>query len=261
MRITAVLNQKGGVGKTALAVGVAGALADTGARVLLVDLDPQGHATTQALHLEEAEGEARLAAALTGDWTGPVHELATTHSHADGGGTLEVWANSIDMFVVARQLDLLRARETRLSRLLEQVAGEYEHVLIDCPPALDVLTDNALAAADGLLIPVQLERSSQRALHLLLQQIHSLEQALQRPQLQLHGLVPALYRRPLTVLARTVLAELEQLPLPTLAHLPLAVTVAESWEAGTPLTRYAPDTEAAATCRELATTLTKESTP
>lgn len=258
MEVTAVLNQKGGVGKTALAVGVAGALADTGARVLLVDLDPQGHATTQALRLSEAAAEGpRLATALT-EADVPAGRLAVQHSTTPAGGVLDVWVNSMDMFVVARQLDLLRARETRLSRLLAQVRADYDHAIIDCPPALDVLTDNALAAAEGIVIPVQPERSSQRALSLLLSQISSLETALQRPQLTLHGLVPSLYRRPLTVLSRTVLAELAELPVPMLEHLPLSVVVGESWEAGTPITQHAPDSAAAAACRSLAATLDKE---
>lgn len=260
MDVTAVLNQKGGVGKTALAVGVAGALADAGARVLLVDLDPQGHATTQALGLPEETEEPQLASALTGDSGGDARRLAVTHSLTPTGGRLDLWPNSMAMFVVARQLEQVRAREARLSRLLEQVRTDYEHVIIDCPPALDVLTDNALAAADGVLIPVQPERSSQRALSLLLSQISSLETALQRPRLALHGLVPSLYRRPATVLARTILSELAQLPLPTLDHLPLSVIVGESWEAGTPITQHAPESEVAATCHALANTLSQETT-
>jgi chromosome partitioning protein len=159
------------------------------------------------------------------------------------------------MFLVARELDRLRMREVRLARLLEQVADDYDHALIDCPPALDALTDNALAAADGVLIPVQPERSSVRALRLLLDQIQTLETQLRRAPIELHGTVPSCYRRPLSVVSRTVMTELDELSLPVLAHLPLSVTVTEGWEAGQPVTITAPKSEQAGQYRIVARAL------
>jgi chromosome partitioning protein len=258
VRVTAVLNQKGGVGKTALSVGVAGALAaEQGRRVLLVDLDPQGHATTEALQLAEAEDRAaRLAAALPGEYTGPAGALSVRHS-TYGTGLLDVWPTSVDMFLVGRKLEQLRARkEDQLQRLLADVAGDYDHAVIDCPPALDVLTDNALTAADGVLIPVQLDPSMLRALRLLFDQIDSLEAMLRRVPIDLHGLVPGVYRRPRTKLAESVLTkDLGSIGLPILAHLPLAVAVPEAWRAGQPLTVYAPDHENSAALRGIAKVL------
>lgn len=255
MRVTCVLNQKGGVGKTGLVAGVAGALVEAGRRVLAVDLDPQGHLTTEALGLEEAAEGRSLAAALTGAYPGPVSDLVVRHSSSPAGGVLDVLPAGLDMFTLGRDLDRLPAREVRLARAVESLAQAYDHCLLDCPPALDILSDNALAAADGLVIPVQPERTSVRALRLLLDQVEALEQALRRAPIVLHGLVPGVYRRPLSRLAATVMAELQGLGLPVLAHLPLAVVVTEAWDAGTPVPQYAPDSEHAAAYRAVAEVL------
>lgn len=257
MRTTCVLNQKGGVGKTGLVAGVGGALADRGRRVLLVDLDPQGHLTVEALGLDEADPAGpTLAKALTGSYRGPTEQLVTQHSSTEAGGALDVLPHALAMFTAGRDLDRLTAREWRLARVLEDLAGDYDHCLIDCPPALDILTDNAIAAAHGLVIPVQPERTSMRALGLLLDQVDAVENALRRPQLDLHGLVPSVYRRPLSRLATSVMAEFGQYDhVPVLAHLPLSVTVTEAWDAGQPVTRYAADSEHATAYRTVADVL------
>lgn len=260
MRVTGVLNQKGGVGKTALAVGVGGALAEAGRRVLLGDLDPQGHLTVTALRLPRVPvEEPSLAAALAGDYDGPVADLVVRHSTTPAGGVLDVLPTSYRMWTAVRDLDRRPDRERQLGRLLEELADAYDHVLLDAPPALDILTDSVLAAAHGVLIPVQPEDSSIEALRLLLGQVRALERALRRPPIRLHGLVVSLYRRPLSSIDRTVLDQLETLDgLPILAHLPLAVVVREAWRAGRPITDYAPDSEIAAACRQLAAALDQE---
>lgn len=257
MRITCVLNQKGGVGKTGLVAGVGGALAERGRRVLMVDLDPQGHLTVEALGLDEADPEGpTLATALTGAYRGSAKRLVTEHSTTEAGGALDVLPHALGMFTAGRELDRLTAREWRLARVLEELGGEYDHCLIDCPPALDILTDNAIAAAHGLLIPVQPERTSMRALGLLLDQVDAVETALRRSRLDLHGLVPSVYRRPLSRLATSVMSEFGQYDhVPVLAHLPLSVTVTEAWDAGLPVTRYAPGSEHATAYRTVANAL------
>jgi chromosome partitioning protein len=219
--------------------------------VLLVDLDPQGHLTVEALGMDEVDDqEANLAAALTGRYTGPATALMVEHS----SGVL-VMPNTMDMFTAGRDLDKLHARETRLKRLLETLADELDHVLLDCPPALDILTDNALGACDGVLIPVQPERTSMRALSLLLDQIDALEAALERSPIKPLGLVPSVYRRPLSKLAASVMGEFAQLPLPILAHVPLATMVTEAWANGQPVTHFAPASEHAEGYRAVADVL------
>lgn len=262
MRTTAVVNQKGGVGKTATALNVGGALAAIGRRVLLVDLDPQGHLTA-ALRVEAGEHPATLAAALTGEYTGPVAELVRHHSTpGEDGGRLDVVPHALEMFTVGRELDKMRAREERLARVLEPLADSYDHCLIDCPPALDILTDNALTAADGVLIPAQAEDSSLRALRLLLAQIDALESELRRTPLMLHGLVVSMLDRGAggqarSGLARSVIESFERLPLPILATVPRGVPVTEAWRMGVPVVEYAPDTDHAEAYRELAAVLDK----
>lgn len=258
MRTTAVVNQKGGVGKTATTINVGGALAAAGRRVLLVDLDPQGH-LTEALRLQAAEDPATLAAAMV-DGRQDAAGLTVTHSQTEAGGRLDVIPHSLHMFTVGRELDKLMARESKLGRVLAALAADYDHCLIDCPPALDILTDNALAAADGVLIPVQAEDSSLRALRLLLAQIDAVEAELRSAPLALHGLVVSMLDRGAggsarSSLARSVIASLEDLPLPILASVPRGVPVTEAWRHGVPVVEYAPETDHAEAFRTLAAAL------
>lgn len=256
--VLAVLNQKGGVGKTGLAVGVAGALAERRRRVLLVDLDPQGHLTTEALRMDEADHEGpNLAGALTGKFIGDLDELIVQRTPNALGGQIDIIPTSVAMFLVVRELHHARNAERRLARLLERLpAGRYDHVIIDCPPSLDILTDNALAASTGLVIPVQPNNTSLRALRLLIDQLAAIEDELQLPPRQLYGLVAGLYRRPLSGIARYKMAELEQWggpeEVPILAHLPLTVAVEEAWLSGVPLTEYLPESPIADGYRRIA---------
>lgn len=258
MRITAVVNQKGGVGKTATAINVGGALAASGRRVLLVDLDPQGH-MTDALKLPSAEPPCTLAAALTGAWTGDPAALVVVYDRG-AGGRLAAVPNNLDMFTVARELDKLRAREERLARVLAPLDGTFDHVLIDCPPALDILTDNALTAADGVLIPVQAEDSSLKALRLLLGQVNALEAELRRTPLTLHGLVVSMLEkgpngRPKSNLALSVIEAYQKLPLPMLATVWRGAPVGEAWRYGRLVIEHAPESEHAEAYRTLAKVL------
>lgn len=267
--VTAVLNQKGGVGKTGLTVGTGGALAELGRRVLLVDLDPQGHLTAEALRMDEAEpGQPNLAAALVGDYTGPAEALVRQRPPHSSGGQVDVIPTTVEMFLVVRQLYHGRAPESRLARLLQRLpTGSYDHVLIDCPPSLDILTDNALVAADGLVIPVQPNNTSLRALRLLVEQLAVVEEELELPRRLLFGLVPGIYRRPLSGLARYKMQQLEQYgspadpdvaPLPILAHLPLAAVVEEAWLNGETVVDYKPNAPIADAYRRIALRLDVE---
>ncbi|MFD8534321.1 ParA family protein [Streptosporangium canum] len=260
MQITAVVNQKGGVGKTTTTINLGGALAEQGQRVLLVDLDPQGH-LTEALKLPEALDGRSLAGILTGAWTGAVDEIVVPYS-TPGTGRLDVIPTTLEMFTVGRELDRLRAREERLGRILAPLDDLYDHCLIDCPPALDILTDNALTAADGVLIPVQAEDSTLRALRLLLAQIDALEAELRRTPLVLHGMVVSMLDRGAggqarSNIGRSVITALEGLPLPIVATIPRGVPISEAWRYGRTVTDYAPDSEHAAEFRALAQVLAK----
>ncbi|RZQ63685.1 ParA family protein [Amycolatopsis suaedae] len=256
MQITSVVNQKGGVGKTALSVGAAAALAEQGHRVLLIDLDPQGHATTEMLGLPEVPPEApSMAKALTKMWKGPVEELAVTHPRAKigSGGTFDVIPTSPGMFDLIRRLDQFRVPGWQLARVIQ--FANYDHVIIDCPPALDVLTNNALTATSGILVPVQPDRTSIRALRLLHDQLRFVEGSVNREPIPIFGLVPGLYRRPMSGYANAALAELAQTGFPILPHVPLGVVMNEAAAHGVPVTTFAPETVQAVAFHQIAQAL------
>ncbi|NAS27460.1 AAA family ATPase [Herbidospora sp. NEAU-GS84] len=260
MRITAVVNQKGGVGKTTTTINLGGALAEMGARVLLVDLDPQGH-LSDALKLPEAGAPAPLGAALLGALPDDPGRIVLPHSITDTGGVVDVVPTAFDMLQVTEQLYQVKAREQRLSRLLARLADRYDHCLIDCPPSLDLLTVNALEASDGAVIPVQLEDSSVKAMRLLLAEVEAVDLDLRpgRP-LTLHGMVVSMLERgaegkPKTVIARSVLASFKQLEaegLPILAQVPRGIPISEAWRFGQTVSAYAPNSEHAAAFRDVA---------
>lgn len=166
----AVTNQKGGVGKTTVAINVAGALADRGHAVLLVDLDPQGYLTSGVGFDDAYTAEPpSLYDALLDPANHAVDELVVHHEEFD------VLPANIDMFNLEQELvSSMRGRE-RLSMLLEDV-DVYDYVIVDCPPSLGILTDNALLACHHVLIPAEAEDTSIRALDLLFKQIDTLEE-------------------------------------------------------------------------------------
>ncbi|MGH3434974.1 MAG: ParA family protein [Sciscionella sp.] len=253
MQITSVINQKGGVGKTALSVGVSAALAELGHRVLLIDLDPQGHATAEFLALPEPVAPApTLADAMSGRWQGTAKELAVPYNRVQfpNSGSLDVIPSSAAMLTLIRRLEQSHVKEQQLTKILDTV--DYEHVVIDCPPALDVLSNNALTVTDGVLVPVQPHRTSVRALRLLQAQMAYIEKALPREPIANYGIVAGLYRRPMPTYSVAVMEEFATFGLPMLPHLPLNVVITEAAAHGLPVTAFAPQSGHALALREIA---------
>jgi len=168
----AVTNQKGGVGKTTLTINIAGALSKQGEEVLVVDLDPQGHAT-EGLGLQDQyeEPPPSLYDVLVDlDNKASINDLVVEHEEFD------VVPSNIDMFNAEPELTTsMRSRE-RLSMALDSLQKDYDYALVDCPPSLGNLTDNAVLACGQVLIPAQAEGTSIRALEILFDQIDTLEE-------------------------------------------------------------------------------------
>jgi chromosome partitioning protein len=246
----AVVNQKGGVGKTTVTVNLAAAFVAVGQRVLVVDLDPQGHAT-EGLGLGDrydAEGPLpTLTAALLGRWEGPAADLVVT-----GAEEIDVIPATVEQFVVEAQLVAVRGREHRLAHLLEQVSPKYDWVLIDCPPSLGALTDNAIVAAGQVLVVAQPQDSSLRALELLLDQVQSIRTGL-RVDVEIAGIVLNMWED--TLVARRTMAALEKLPVPILAVLRRRTRLQEAWAQGRSILELEPRSDVAQVFRDLVATL------
>lgn len=184
-KILAVANQKGGVGKTTTSVNLAASLQATRRKVLLVDLDPQGNATMGS-GVDKSELEYSVYDVLIGEAT---FEQAKTKAPEAGFDILPANGD-----LVAAEIELLEmpARESRLKSILAGVAQQYDFIVIDCPPSLNMLTLNALVAAQGVVIPMQCEYYALEGLSALMDTISAVSET-HNPQLQIEGILRTMY--------------------------------------------------------------------
>ena len=230
--IYAVANQKGGVGKTTTAVNVAACMAEAGSRVLLLDIDPQANATS-GLGMRGAAEVTAAEVLLDGV---PIEEAVM----ATRIPNLDLVASSPDLAGAAVELPGREGRERILLRALAPVVERYQFVFIDCPPSLDLLTVNALVAADRVIVPVQCEYYALEGLSRLLETVATVQASL-NPRLRVTGMLMTMHDSR-TRVSGEVVDEVRR-HFPELAFrtiVPRNVRLAEAPSHGEPVIRYDP---------------------
>jgi chromosome partitioning protein len=232
-QIVAVCNQKGGVGKTTVTINLGAALAHLDQKVLLIDLDPQGH-LTEGVGMQDVYLNATrtLYDCLIGTEDGKLATLLEKHPTEP----FSVIPSSYALMLAEQKLYMTRNREHKLKGLLSQLENHFDWILIDCPPVLGNLTDNALNAARQVVIPIQAEATSVRALDLLFDQIESVERGL-NIQIRILAVVPNLVQD--SAMSKRILTKLKgSVPMVTPFEMRKRVMLQAAWSAGCSIFAY-----------------------
>ena len=244
--VISMCNQKGGVGKTTSSINLGAALAETGRRVLLVDLDPQG-ALSAGLGIQSYELDTTIYNLLV-DTSVSVDEVIV-HTHTEN---LDVIPANIDLSAAEIQLVSEVGREQALYRAIYPVMDRYDYIVVDCQPSLGLLTVNALACSDGVIIPMECEFFSMRGLALLTDTMDKVRARL-NPRLSLTGILVTLYDGR-TLHARDVMSRLMEAFGDTVFETVITRTVRfpETSVAGEPIITWASSSPGAQQYRQLA---------
>lgn len=244
-RMLGIVNQKGGVGKSTTAVNLAACLGEAGKKVLLVDLDPQGNATS-GFGMDKNQRAQCVYNALLEDL-----ELAALIEPVEIEHVFVVPA-TIQLAGAEIELVSVMSRENKLKSLLSAVVNDFDFILIDCPPSLGLLTLNALTAADGLIIPIQCEYYALEGLSKLLETVRLVKNNL-NPNLEVFGVVMTMYDSR-TKLSQQVVDEVRDFFGDTMFKtlIPRTVRLSEAPSFGQPVTLYDPSGKGAAAYRDLA---------
>ncbi|MBA3586904.1 MAG: ParA family protein [Chloroflexi bacterium] len=245
VRVIACTNQKGGVGKTTTVINLAAFLALSGTRTLVIDLDPQGNATS-GLGIDRRNVDHSTYDALVDRF--PISNLVMSTS-VEG---LDLVPSSPSLSGAEIELVGVPARERRLSASLADLADGYERVLIDCPPSLGLLTLNALTAADGVLIPIQTEYYALEGLSQLVNTIRRVREDL-NPRLEIDGVLLTMFDAR-TRLSAQVASEVRRHMNGSVYQtvVPRSVRLSEAPSHGLPIALYDPASRGADAYRELA---------
>jgi chromosome partitioning protein len=245
-KIMAICNQKGGVGKTTSTINLGAALAEYGRRVLLVDFDPQG-ALSVGLGVQPQQLDQTIYNVIM-ERDVAVGDVIMQTS-VDG---MDLLPSNIDLSAAEVQLVAEVGREHTLVRVIQPMIEHYDYILVDCQPSLGLLTVNALAAADGVIIPLECEFFSLRGVALLIDTIDKVRERL-NPKLDITGILPTMYD-PRTLHCREVMARVIEAFGDVVFDSVINRTVRfpETTVAGEPITRWAPRSAGAKAYRSLA---------
>lgn len=244
-RIIAIANQKGGVGKTTTAINLSACLAEAGQKVLAVDFDPQGNATS-GLGFEKGYMDKTVYELLIGECT--LEECIIREVQEN----LDVLPSDVNLAGAEIELLDVPNKESLLKTELEKIEGDYDYIIIDCPPSLSLLTINALTAADTVLVPIQCEYYALEGLSQLMHTIDLVKDRL-NPELEIEGVVFTMYdaRTNLSLqVVENVKNNLNQRIYKTI--IPRNVRLAEAPSYGMPITKYDPRSTGAEGYRLLA---------
>jgi chromosome partitioning protein len=244
-RVVAVVNQKGGVGKSTTAVNLGASLAELGLKVLVIDLDPQGNAST-GLGIDPGRRNVGTYQVIS---QGAPADSAVMETSVPG-----VWVIPSTIDLAGAEIELVGqiSRENRLVRAIEPLVGTYDIVLLDCPPSLGLLTVNALSAARELIVPIQCEYYALEGLGQLLRNVRLIQQNL-NPNLRLTGIVLTMYDGR-TKLSEQVVAEVRRYFGPRVYDtiIPRTVRLSEAPGFGKPITEDDTGSKGAQAYRALA---------